>query len=476
MAQIRVRVGPPYPRSYPYGLMDVASVITDPDDHWQTGIEYDSMVCHDSKLWGPWCTGVGSPIVPSARRTISITLTGTQSGDDPDYRYSVAASGSVDSGPTRTVLVNVDTAAGHYTSPVVTGSPATNVITDSDEPVRGVLIVTDVATATSIGVEITQDVDGNIMSPTSPVLMSVDDPGIPDQCEAIEVSVTAQSAKGRSSVRAQVTSGPTPVVIDIGSHRAVIGADPVFVVDGINKGLHRVTVSYEPTWSSYSSWLYIDEDGNGSATLLWSDCPTKDLKSPPWTTVVETPFTIYADVVCQTMSFDDATRSVRDLLDLSGPKAIERRYWWSLINDATVLTGDDGIDPATAIAALEQYLADNYNGGGLIHTSVWGVAHLSSAGLLDSTATGDERLRTWRGTPVVVGSGYSRSGSDNPVDESEWWMAATGEITIRMSSIDIFDVVDKTTNQRIALAEQTVVVSDDCVTPAMVRVTPAGAA
>jgi hypothetical protein len=481
MALIRQRVGPPALNEPLYGLLDVAEVVDDQTAHWRAGIEYDTTHCHDSKLWGEWCVGAGTPAATPVVRMVTITVTGEVTGDPDDQRYAVAVSAVVDGGPVRSIRAAVDTVDQHYEDTVTTGAGPVTVVGDRLAPVTGSLVVSDILTGTTFNVWLEQNADGTIASPPAPLLMAVNEPGIPDDCDGITTVFTA--AAGDDPATATVTIAPTttapgarPLVVRVGDRRVEVASGATATVPELSPGTYRISVRDSLTWSLAYGWLYIGPDMTGQATLVQSTCPVKTITTPPWQTMTADPFTIYADVSCKSVAFPDAAESALDALLVSQHRAIERVYWDSLIDRATDLAGGQGVSVVRAIAELEQYIATAYNGMGVIHTSAWGVAYLSNAGVLDDTATGDERLRTWRGTPVVVGSGYSREGTPAAVTGEDFWMFITGTITVRHSEVEVFEVLDKATNDLSAIAERVIAVIDDCPTPAVVHVAPGGAA
>lgn len=479
MALIRTRVDPPALNTPLYGLLDVAQEQTQSTPYWRTGVEYDTFACHEAKVWGEWCTGSGTPDAVTITRTLSVTLTGTREGAAEPFTYGLDFTPTVDGGPVRQVQVRVETQTDSFTAVASTGAAAATAADGVPEPLVATATITDLLTGTSVTVRVAQGVDGILTAPSAPVVIAVPEQGIPEGCFSISTVLTAAPAAtggGATVTAAATTTAPDArqLLIYIGSTRAVLttGAAASTLVNNLAPGIYRIGIRDVASWSFVSGWLYIGDDNTGTATFVQATCPVKDIHSAPWQTLTADPFTIYAEVICQTMAFKNASRAARNALEISAAKTIERYYWESLITRGQALAAGNAVDPTRALAELEQYIASVYNGMGVIHTSAWGVAYLSNAGLLDDTATGDERLRTWRGTPVVVGHGYPREGSDAAAAGGDFWMFVTGSISIIRTGIEVVETVDKERNNRFALAEQVVVILDDCPIPGVVHVTP----
>jgi hypothetical protein len=475
MAAPRIRVPAPAPAAPHHGLFDVAEVVTDSSDNWRTGIEYDTINCADAKLWGEWCTGTGLPIATPVVRTIAVTFTGTGAVGGP---YSITASATVDGGQPRSIAVQLHNSGDTPQVYLTTGGAAQPVAEGLEEPFTGHAAISDVLTGVSINVDVVQAEDGSITTPATPVLIAVDEPGVPAGCDQITATFTATANTDNPnladvSVTATTTAtDPRELAIYVGSRRVVIdtGAAAQPVVAGVATGIHRIAVRDNRSWSYVSGWMHIGDDGTGTATLIASTCPVKEITSPPWQTIYADPFTIFAEAQCKSLGFSDAASAVEDTLELSANRAVERRYWETLAPRAQDVTGASAVDPVRGLAELEQYIAAAYTGMGVLHTSPFGVAYLARNRLI--YLDGDE-LRTWRGTPVVVGAGYGREGSADAVEGDQFWLFITGSIVIRQSEINAYEALDKYTNDLSALAERTVVIIDDCPQPAKALVSQA---
>ncbi len=137
--------------------------------------------------------------------------------------------------------------------------------------------------------------------------------------------------------------------------------------------------------------------------------------------VVGDPFTVYDGIDCELPGApaDHYESRVRAGLALKEQKAVERWVETLIVDMAVDLAPGNGALPGEAIGLLEGWLAENYEGAGLIHMSrvaaVWGCHHQVIGAGLDGT------LATCQGTPVANGAGYV--DADN-------YAAATGQITL----------------------------------------------
>lgn len=509
MALIRVRVDPPTPVKPPYGLLDVAQVVEDTTPHWRTGVEYDTVNCHEAKVWGEWCVGAGQPVPTITTRTVAVTLTGTRAAtgdvgdidvqvnvvgysatavwDANDYSYGLSALATVDGGPDRQIKISLETGTHDYDNVITTGGAVTPVTTDLVDEIHGVATITDVLTGVAINVPVRQNADGTLEEPVAPIIIAVPEAGIPQGCFGITTVLTAAPGEtaGTATVSATVTTTSAEardVIIYIDGHRTPVttGSGATEVVQGLAPGFYKVGIRDIKSWSYVTGWIYISDEFTGSATFIQPTCPVKDIISPPWQTLDADPFTVYAEVICKAVAFPEAERSAREALESGQQRAVERHYWDSLIERAQAVAGGQPVQITRAVASMEQYIASAYNGVGTIHVSPWGIEYLAMANLLDSSrwrgrygnAQSGELLRTWRGTPIVVGHGYPREAGPIAATGDDFWMFITGQVMVRHSDINAVETFNQRTNDKTAVAERTFVVIDDCPIPGVVHVSP----
>jgi hypothetical protein len=461
---IRFRVDPPTVREVPYGLLDVAEVIEREDAHWRTGIEYDTVACNQAKLWGRWCTASGMPATLPDAVDITITLTGALTTGT----YSLTAAATVESpNAARQITFVYYEQASPQSVHTTTGAAAVTVAS-SDEPLNGHLVITDVLTGASIDYNLAQNADtGALEHPASPIVFAVPQAAVPDGCTAIRTSITAAAADPGEGVSFAITTGGDTTgerVITIAGHQITLAAgdaDGTLVIEtGVGEGTWPISVRDE-SGSFVSGWIYIDADLSGFASLVQATCPVKEIRSAPWTTQFAPAWTIYSEVECQSMAFEDASAAAREHLALSGHKAIEAA-WWDLAWKRSRSLGS-GLSLTAAIAELEHYIAVNYSGVGIIHMPVYLAAWASH----DYLVYRDGGLETLRGTPVVLGSGYPRQGDASGAGTA---VMATGAVRLYSSAVEVVETFDRRTNLKSAVAERTLAAADDCLEPAVVFV------
>ena len=468
---LRFRVDPPTVRPAPYGLLDVAEVVEREDAHWRTGIEFDTFACASAKLWGRWCTASGMPATLPDAVDITVTLT----GELTTGTYTVTGAASV-TGTARQITFTYYDQAVPTVVHTNTGDAAVTIASD-DEPIDGHLVITDVLTGISIDFNLAQDaVSGDLENPESPLVFQVPQPAVPEGCETITTSITAVDADpgegvGFTIVSTGELSGERTVTI--AGHQVVIAAgdaDGALVIEtGVGEGTWPVSIR-DASGSFVSGYIYIDAALDGVAVLLQATCPVKEIRSAPWNTQFAPAWTIYSEVECQSMAFPDAAESASDVLALAAPRAIEAA-WWDLAFDRARVIGT-GLMVTEAVAELEHYIATNYNGLGLIHIPAYMAAWMGwmTGGAWITVgaeqANGGE-LRTTRGTPIVIGSGYPRVDNGAGVGPA---IMATGAVRLYVSEVTAIETFDRRSNLKSAVAEQTIAAADDCLEPAVVYV------
>jgi hypothetical protein len=471
---LRFRVDPPTVRRPPHGLLDVAEVVERDDPHWRTGIEYDSYACSTSKLWGRWCTAAGLPSVPPDAVEVTITLTGALAAET----YSLTAEATSTSFVRQLIYTYYDSGIPAETH--ATTVPGAVTIAESDEPLDGHLVITDVLTGTSIDYNLVQNADtGALEHPQSPIVFAVPVAAVPEGCEQITTTFTASAAldpaTGVAIAVASVGAIAGERVVTVAGHRLVLAAGEatgsITISEGVGEGTWPISIRDVASESFVSGWLYIGDDLAGEATLVQATCPVKEIRSAPWQTLFAPAWTVYSEVECQSMAFDDAAEAASDALEISKGKAIEAA-WWDLAAARARQIGS-GLSLIRAIAELEHYIATNYNGLGIIHAPVYLAAWLGldlGAGYDRVPGSETERLmQTLRGTPVVLGAGYPRQ-DDPDLDGAQVALMATGAVRLYVSGVAVVETFDRRTNLRSAVAEQTVAAADDCLEPAVVYV------
>ena len=167
------------------------------------------------------------------------------------------------------------------------------------------------------------------------------------------------------------------------------------------------------------------------------------------------PFTIYDGIDCELLGNSAGFGSrVRAALGLKEPKAVETHVQTLLkaASGAPVTTGN----VAKQIAAAEEWLAENYEGQGIIHMSRGLAAMACAAQVLVPGLDGT--LATCQGTPIANGAGYSTLADS---------LIVSGQVTLLQGPIEARDVPqmdngDGTCSPPRSLAERTYVALIEC--------------
>jgi hypothetical protein len=134
--------------------------------------------------------------------------------------------------------------------------------------------------------------------------------------------------------------------------------------------------------------------------------------------------------------------------------AVEAIFWNEAVAAAAADTAALGAQDSllAALAEVEQYLAENYNGTGAIHLTPRAAILLGDDGLVRPSGT----LTTRTGTPVVIGSGYD--GSDGLM------VLGTGApVLFRAGTPQQVEANDTTYNSGTVLIQRSWLIGWDCV-------------
>jgi len=233
----------------------------------------------------------------------------------------------------------------------------------------------------------------------------------------------------------------------------------------------------------------------------WQDCPAPDPDNilTPWVNPAEKlfdrpeacsfePLTAYAGVECSTfgISFPEAQSRAMEQLRMGEQFTLEAFFMqrglakMALGNDLTPAGG--AVHVVRAIGLLEDWLARNFSGSGLLHVPV-GAASLLSTNYLVPFASDENCPSTLAGNGVVLGAGYSASvgpytapqtpGTAAPAGEA--WLYVTPPLRIRRDAPSLaldaeWQGVNTVINDRRAVAESTFVAEVSCCIAAAVRV------
>jgi hypothetical protein len=196
-------------------------------------------------------------------------------------------------------------------------------------------------------------------------------------------------------------------------------------------------------------------------------------------TVVTGVFATVTAMECGTVGYtaaEDANR-IRRRLEAGEQGAVEAAFWsgldfngddldiMSLADDPDEITGADDLDIIEVVAALEDYAyrAQGYGYVAYLHAPVAVAAHAGAANLTIPDRDG-RTMRTPFGSVWVFGGGYAGTGPDLPSGGA--FIHITGQISAWRSpdvqTYPVDQVMDRTTNQRLLLAEREWAVSYDC--------------
>jgi hypothetical protein len=231
----------------------------------------------------------------------------------------------------------------------------------------------------------------------------------------------------------------------------------------------------------------------------WQDCAPQS--TPPFVNPASKPFTrpsncsfepvtLTSGITCSTfgISFEEGQERALEQLRLGEQRALEdffMRRWLCTTaagNDLTPVAG--ALSVPAGIGVLENWLAVNYGGQGVIHAPAGAAALLSHSRVIDVPTDGTAPY-TAMGNCVVLGAGYAANvGPDGAggcvvAPAGEAWIYVTPPVRVRRDERSLTITTEQqsvrsSTNDRFALAETTMVVEVACCEAAAVRVSLAG--
>lgn len=169
------------------------------------------------------------------------------------------------------------------------------------------------------------------------------------------------------------------------------------------------------------------------------------------------PFTVYAynndDVIGHTMD-EDVANTIQRLV-ATEQRSVEEVLWSMLVAGAVSTTALPTVSSGVALGYLEQILAQNYGGQGIIHMSRLVATHL-----WEFLEVQGGKLVTKLGTPVVAGAGYENIVAP----ATDYTMFASGPVVLYRGDIDTRqNALDRATNQASIIAQRDYVLGWDCV-------------
>lgn len=186
-------------------------------------------------------------------------------------------------------------------------------------------------------------------------------------------------------------------------------------------------------------------------------------------------FTVYGHFNCGPVGWTpaDAQQRATDHLLAREEQRVEKAIWTGDLGNVpslaspstTVIAGGTAVGHIAALAMLEDFIAAEYGGLGVIHLTR-GTALTATANLIQAKGG---RLYTQIGTPVVAGGGYPGSGpAGEPSGNGKVWGYVSPALFGYRS--DIFnssdrpgDLLDRARNDLYAIAERSYLLGwDDC--------------
>lgn len=169
------------------------------------------------------------------------------------------------------------------------------------------------------------------------------------------------------------------------------------------------------------------------------------------------PFTVYAynnDAVIGHTLNEHLANTVQRLV-ATEQRSVEEQLWTSLVANSVSTLSLTTFSAGVVLGYLEQQLAENYGGQGVIHMN-----RLTATYLWEYLQVQGGRLVTKLGTPVVAGSGYDALST--PLDEFK--MFASGPVVIYRGDVDTREnAVSKSNNEVSIIAQRDYVLGWDCV-------------
>lgn len=261
---------------------------------------------------------------------------------------------------------------------------------------------------------------------------------------------------------------------------------PVYVaapaVTPYGAGLYSVAQLPAEPGDRWQTGVEYEPDGCAEAASVWVDsCVPGDRadKDVPEGIPVASgdPFTVIGGLVCRLVGHTEAELMARARrnLELGEQRAVETAFWGGALGNTphladtstTVVSGAAGLSLVDGVGLLEEHLATNYAGVGVLHAARR-VAAPAAQKVQAVKESG--RLVTNLGTRWAFYGGAPNTGPDGtPAAAGSAWIYATGEVVIRRSEIwmpDVGELLNRTTNEVALIAERTVVITTECITAA----------
>lgn len=186
-------------------------------------------------------------------------------------------------------------------------------------------------------------------------------------------------------------------------------------------------------------------------------CPTGDKVVTPWQPVrVEgVPITVTSGSVCVAPTFDAELAALEQLERGEGYR-VEQEWWDHTVTQAPMVA--PGPMPLEcAIGRLEGAAAQVYGGQPVLHVPRHLIPQLFRLGLAQQAPGGTQLATPW-GTPIAAGAGYAL----DQVDAEDSLILLTGQVTVWRTVPIVNGHFEARSNERMAIAERTYVITADC--------------
>jgi hypothetical protein len=243
--------------------------------------------------------------------------------------------------------------------------------------------------------------------------------------------------------------------------------------------------------------IHYQQDACGPGGGIWLDpCyvkPLQDGEEYPLKTitlgvqdVVGYPFMVYDTAQCGVGLDDDAAqRRAQARLTAREQYWVEQRFAETELSEENpsglpveVLAGGTAVSLAEALGALEQGIAAEYGGIGVIHAPRHTAPAMKPflrerSPAAGGTSTESVPLHTELDNLIAFGAGYSGAAPDgDDAPAGQVWLYATGPVQVWRSDIQVRSDFDTRRNLRLALAERAYLFTADCLRLAVLAQLP----
>lgn len=177
----------------------------------------------------------------------------------------------------------------------------------------------------------------------------------------------------------------------------------------------------------------------------------KDFESPD--PAVGDGFAVYRGFECDLVEWESYDRRAADLLAAGESAGVEDGFQEMFLEGPELVTVSTGVtDIVHAVALLEEYAGNTYNGLPTFHVGRYGATHMLRRGLAKRNEdTG--RITTSQGSLVANGAGYDRGPGATALSKS-YWVWATGQVNLFRGQVHTARALNAPFNRAVGLAER----------------------